>query len=262
MKSMHWGIIASAVLAAGLSIGCSTVDAQTRPPRRQHMVDRLNRVAIRFNTFAAVPNDSRGRIAYGTERGNVYVLEFENGYYRNIWSSPSMATRIQEVQFADLDGDGRYALIAYNTRGHLAIWNIDDFSVRWESPETQFNSIEALTAAQVDRDPQLEILFMSEGRLFIYDGKHFVEEWRSQQIFDATDIVVGDVDGDSEPDIILNTGFVLDAFTRSLKWESLDEFGEILELADIDGDGKLELISGSVGGTKVWDIDMRREKWE
>ena len=103
---------------------------------------------------------------------------------------------------------------------------------------------------------------MSEGRLFSLRRKHFVEEWRSQQIFDATDIVVGDVDGDGEPDIILNTGFVLDAFARSLKWESLDEFGEILELADIDGDGKLELISGSVGATKVWDIDMRREKWE
>lgn len=255
-------IIACATLVISSSISCSTVHARTRSSQNQETIDRLQRVATRFKTFAAVPDDPRGRIAYGTERGNVYVLEFDNGYYRKIWSSPPLTTRIQEVQFADLDGDGRYALIAYNTRGHIVIWNIDDFSVRWESPGTQFASIEALTTAQVDRDPQLEILFMSEGRLYIYDGKFFVEKWRSQQIYDATDIVVGDVDGDGEPEIILNTGFVLDAFTRSLKWESPEEFGEILELADIDGDGKLELISGSVGATKIWDIDMRREKWE
>ena len=74
--------------------------------------------------------------------------------------------------------------------------------------------------------------------------------------------MVGDVDGDDEAEIILNTGFVLDGFTRTLEWESVEEFGNVMELADIDGDRKLELIGGNAKATKIWDIDMRREKWE
>ncbi len=249
------------VVLVGSSLYADTAQAQPRGDQHPGL-DRVRRLALRFNTFAFVPNDPKQRVAYGTDRGIVYVLEYDNGYYRKAWSSPSMVTRVQEVQIVRLKRGDPFALVAYNTRGFLHVYSLDGYSPIWESPETQFESIEALTTAQLDSDPQFEIVFLSRGRLYIYDGAYFHEEWRSDQIFGGTDIVVGDVDGDDEAEIILNTGFVLDGLTRTLEWESVEEFGNVMELADIDGDRKLELIGGNAKATKIWDIDMRREKWE
>ena len=225
-------------------------------------IDAVHRLAVRYDTFAAVPNDPRGRVVYGTSRGHLHLLEYQGTRYREIWVSPSLVTRVREVQIADLRGDGRYAIIAYNTRGYLYVYDLDNYALVWQSPETQFRSVEALAVAQVDNDPQKELLFLSEGTLYIYDGVHFVEEWRSDVVYQANDVVVGDVDGDNEPEIVLSTGHVLDGFSHVLEWESPLSFGDHLELADIDGDGKLEVIAGTGEATSIWDIDERREKWE
>ena len=255
--------ILAALLGLILTDACAQAQLRyTETPVPQNVRDQIKRLCARFDTFDYVPDDPRARIAYGTERGNVIVLEYRDGAYQQVWRSPSMVTRILKVHIADLSGDGDWAIIAYNTRGIISVWSLRGYRTLWETHEGQFRSIEALTTAQVDRDPQLEILFMSEGRLYIYDGAHFVEEWRSDQIYGATDIAVGDVDGSGTPEIVLNTGFVLDAFSRTLKWESVDEFGQYIELVDIDGDGRLELIGGTASATKIWDVDLRREKWE
>jgi hypothetical protein len=222
----------------------------------------VHRLAARYDTFAKVPNDPRGRIVYGTSRGRLHVLELQRGLYREIWVSPSLVTRIREVCIADLNGDGRYAIIAYNTRGYMYVFSLNDFSMIWQAPEMQFQSIEAITVAQVDRDPQKEILFLSSGVLYIYDGKDFFEEWRSGDIYEATDVVAGDVDGDGDIEIVLSTGQVLDAWSHAVEWESPDPFGDHIELADIDGDGRLEVVASSGETAIIFDIDERREKWD
>ncbi len=222
----------------------------------------VHRLAARYDTFAKVPNDSRGRVVYGTSRGRLHVLELQGDQYREIWVSPSLVTRIREVCVADLRGDGRYAIIAYNTRGCMYVFSLDDFTMIWQTLETQFQSIEAITIAQVDRDPQKEILFLSSGVLYIYDGQDFFEEWRSVDIYEASDVVAGDVDGDGDIEIVLSTGHVLDAWSHALEWEAPDPFGDHMELADIDGDGKLELIASSGETAIIYDIDERREKWD
>jgi hypothetical protein len=260
MKSLLRVHVLCGALSVAILLGATTVYAQ--PAAEGPMIDAAQRLSSRFDTFAFVPDDPRGRVAYGTANGNIYMLEYDDGYYRTIWTGPSMVTRVSHVLIADITGNGQYEMVACNTRGYLKIWSTRDFGIVWESPETQFESIEALTVAQVDNDPQLELIFSSRGKLYIYDGKHFIEEWRSNQIFDATDIVVGEVDGDGEPEIILNTGYVLNGYTQDIEWESFEPFGEMLELVDIDGDRKLELISGTPGASKIWDLDQRREKWE
>ena len=226
------------------------------------MSDAVHRLASRYDSFAMVPDDPRGRVVYGTSRGRLHLLEHRRNRYQEIWVSPSLVTRVSEVCVADLRGDGRYAIIAYNARGYLYIFDLDDYSLIWQTPETQFRSIEAMTVGQADRDPQQEILFLSEGILYIYDGQDFVEEWRSDVIYEAADVAIGDVDGDGNAEIVLSSGHVLDAWSRTLEWEAPDPFGDHIELADIDGDGRLELIAGSGGTAVIYEVDERREKWD
>jgi len=232
---------------------------QMQTGRNERAIQSIDK---RFDTFACVPDDPKGRFVYGTNRGRLYVIEKRDRGYAQVWSSPSLVTRVREVQVADLKRDGRYAIVAYNARGYLYVYDLEDYNLIWQTPEMQFNSIEALAIAQVDRDKQLELVFLSEGILYIYDGRHFVEEWRSDAIYEAADIAVGDIDDDGDPDIVLGSGHIIDALSRTLEWVSSVEFGDHLELADIDGDGKLELVAGSDGATTIWDLDERHEKWE
>jgi hypothetical protein len=226
------------------------------------LIDATHRLAGRFNTFAAVPNDPRGRVVYGSSRGFLHLLEYTGARYRELWVSSSLISRIQRVIVADLKGDGSYQIVATTTRGGLFVFDIDSYALLSRTQETQFRSIEAITVADVDGDHRAEILFTSEGRLYIYDSVHFVEKWRSDNVYRATDIAAGDVDGDGQADIVLSSGHVLDGVFRNLKWENTAPFGEIIELADVDGDGKLEVVGGSAQATTIWDVDERREKWD
>jgi len=226
------------------------------------LTDAAHRLACRYNTFASVPNDPQGRVVYGTSRGYLHLIRYTGRRYREIWVSPSLGARVQRVLVADLKHDGTYQIIATTTRGGIYVYDVDTFASLWQSQDQQFRTVEAIAVGNVDNDEQPEILFLSEGRLYIYDGLHFIEEWRSDALFDARDIAVGDVDNDGTVEIILSSGHVLDGRSRTLEWESTQPFGTHLELADVDGDGKLELIAGDNDTVTIWDLDERRQKWD
>ena len=119
-----------------------------------------------------------------------------------------------------------------------------------------------MTLHNVDDDEQVELLFVADGRLHIYDGRDQFEEWRSDQDnITATEILVGDVDGDGAEEIVLNDGFVFDARYRDLEWQSPEPFGERMGLLDIDDDTIPEVIGEFQGRfLRVFDIDLRRLK--
>ena len=75
-------------------------------------------------------------------------------------------------------------------------------------------------------------------------------------------MALGDVDGDGEEEIVLDTGAVLDKNFRNLEWSVSGGFGERMGLMDMDGDGILEVISQYRDGSlKIFDVDERNEKW-
>jgi len=224
--------------------------------------DDIHVLAWRFDTFASAPDDELARVAYGTAEGKLVVLQNKNDHYEEMWRSSELVTRVKEVQIDYVVDDSTLSVIAYNTRGTLFVFDLDRQRLMWRTHEARFSSIEAMTLANVDSDEQMEIIFLASGKLYIFDGRDYVEEWSSTQIFDAKDVVAGDVDGDGQAEIVLSTGHVLDGATRGLEWESTQEFGDCLRLADVDGDGRLEVIAGSEKATTIWDIDERRQKWD
>jgi len=217
-------------------------------------------LSVRFGTFQAF-SDSSG-IVYGDDRGFLRVLERKRGGYEEVWKSEGLGSAIGGVFLLDVNLDGREEIVAYTSGGKICFFDALSRRIIWEIQQDRFQEISTMTLADVDSDVQIELIFCADRLLYIYDGKTQFEEWESDQTLTAEEIVVGDVDGDGDDEIVLNTGVVLDARFHDIEWQSPERFGDRIGLLDVDEDGIPELIAESGGRfLKIWDLDLRREKW-
>ena len=132
-----------------------------------------------------------------------------------------------------------------------------------------------MVVENMDDDPQLELFFIgvkpgqgqsgsgeSAGNLIQFDTKTLFDEWTSPNLWTATDMLIGNVDNDPEPEIILNTGEILNFRFKDVEWKSPDGFGNRLYLIDLDDDNILELVTEyGESYVRIFDIDSRQEKW-
>ena len=100
----------------------------------------------------------------------------------------------------------------------------------------------------------------SDGRVVYVDGANWTRQFTSINEYQATQVRCGDVDGDNRPEVVLNSGQVLDAGTGDVEWEDEPFFARI-ELLDIDGDGIPEVLTENPGNgpLKVFNVGYRRE---
>jgi len=181
--------------------------------------------------------------------------------HRRVWASRRLQGNPQEVIVVDLDNDGRKDHIVCRTPNTLYAFDVHKgFAMAFESSSTMLKNITAFTTANVDGDPQQEIVLIADGRIHYVDGSRFNQEWTSTENYKAVAIRAGDVDGDRRVELVLGSGHVLDSRSGNLEWV-VQGLGPRLELLDFDGDGIPEILSESLGGTlRVWDADFRSEK--
>ncbi|MBT7912320.1 hypothetical protein HN588_00265 [Candidatus Bathyarchaeota archaeon] len=200
------------------------------------------------------------RIALGDQYGILRVLEWEGRAFREVWRSRELRSPIREVFVEDIDMDGRQEIIVYTTRGWILFFSVDTYERLWESPENEYSSIRCMALANIDSDPQKELIICSPAAIHAYDPIDHLEEWRSDRPYLAQEMVVGDVDDDGVLELVLNTGPILDSRFFDLEWEGVD-YGERIKLVDIDDDGIPEVIGQSAGRIiSVYDIDMKQVK--
>ncbi len=221
------------------------------------------RAADRLDHIVAIDtreDDFGPYIALGDRFGLVRVYYLTGDGSEEIWSSKQLDGIVREVIAPDLDGDGKDELIAWTSSAMIYVWSAHDLKLRYETLPNDFTQITCLTAANVDDDPQWEIIVNADSHLYYLDGKTFNREWTSLREYQGTRIAVGDVDGDRNPELVLNTGQVIDSRTGDIKWED-QVFGTRIELVDIDGDGLPEVLTESDGlPLKIYDVDHRQEK--
>ncbi|MDD5718153.1 MAG: hypothetical protein PHQ53_00525 [Candidatus Krumholzibacteria bacterium] len=191
---------------------------------------------------------------------NVYLLH-GGGRHERVWVSQQLDGNAEEVLVVDLSGDGLDDHIICRTPRRLYAWDLNaDFFLRYESQPNDFQSIRAFTVANMDRDPGNEIVLNADDKIHYIAGATFNRKWTSLNNYQATQIRCGDVDGDGQNEIVLNTGQVLDSGTGNVKWED-QVFGARIELLDFDGDGIMEILTESDGAPlRVFDVDYRAEK--
>ena len=199
-------------------------------------------------------------LAMGDRYGLVRLMQLVAGESRQVWTSKQLTGAVLEVLSADLDADGQDEIIAWTGSGVLYVWSSTDRRLRWESLNNDFRVIHCIGIGQVDDDPALEIVVNADQHLHYVDGRSFNREWTSTMEYEAGRLVVGDVDGDSTAEIVLNTGQVVDVRSGDVEWED-EVFGSRIVLLDMDGDGIPEVLSESDGAVmRIFDVDNHREK--
>lgn len=218
----------------------------------------------RFDLLRVLPviEGHQPRMILGDIHGFVRVFEQREVGFEEIWVSEYLEGAIGGVEVIDMDNDSKEEIVLYTETGRLHYLDVKSYTIKWSNPPSEYERITALTAQNVDDDPQPELIFCADGRLIIYDGRDQFEEWRSDQDnITATELLIADVDGDDEQEIVLNDGFVFDASFHDLEWQSPTQFGDKMGVLDLDNDGIVELVGEFRGRfIRIFDVDLRREK--
>ena len=217
-----------------------------------------------FDNLLLLPaaEDAAQRLVFGDMRGFLHVLERVGGAFEEVWTSEYMEGAIHALFVGDVDDHPRDRLVVITDSGRIHYLDLDTYRTVWSLPPSEYERITCALMANVDDDHQPEILLCADGSLVIYDAAAQFEEWVSDEAgIEATDLLIGDVDGDGADEIVLNSGYVFDAKFRDMEWQSPETFGDHMGLLDVDNDGIPELI-GEYSGRyiKIFDIDLRREK--
>jgi len=218
--------------------------------------------AARFRAMAAFEADSipHEYVAFGDARGYMHVLKKKGARFVHAWSTFYLGSPVKEILADDIEPNGIMELIVVTSEGKVFIFDTSTRQRLWENTGNDFESASTLVIAQVDRDSAKELILCADSRLMVMDGEKLLREYQSADKFDAEYMVMGDVDNDGEKEIVLDSGFVVNARSLYIEWQT-DYFGTRLVLFDFDGDGIDELISESGGGgLRVYDLDIRQEK--
>ncbi|MEZ4388432.1 MAG: hypothetical protein R3D98_12845 [Candidatus Krumholzibacteriia bacterium] len=211
--------------------------------------------------FEPLDGEAGMNLVVGDRFGKLNVIHIlPGGQRRTVWTSRQLDGAPEEVLVADLNQDGLDDHLVCRTLRRLYVFKLDDYYNAFESQPNDFSNIRTFTVANVDADPAAEIVINADQKIHYIDGLTFTREFTSLNNYEATRMRCGDVTGDGQADIVLNTGQVIDASSGEVIWQD-EVFGNRLELLDIDGDGILEVVTeGDSTPLKVWDVDFRQEK--
>ena len=215
-------------------------------------------------------------IVYGEELGYLHILETDSSdNLREVWKSPPLNGAVRGVFVEDVDDDGKTDIVAYTSNGDFFIYDYDNHTLKYKTPDGMYTHINCMVIADMDDSPELELLFIGvksgdgdanrstpPGNLIQFDPQSQFEDWISQEKYTATDMIIGNVDTDEDLEIVLNTGEILDYRFKGVEWKSTVAFGSRLYLIDLDNDGILELVTEyDQSYIRIIDVDQRQEKW-
>lgn len=235
--------------------------------------EMLNVLDERYQYFITVPpmDGQPLRFLYGDTGPHVHVYEVTKGRARQVWETGNLGAPVAGLMFRDLNKDGTYSLILATRSGRLVAYDGKNYERVWENFQEPFRIISCITAANLDSDPQDEVILIGQtaqdpgSYIFIYDSVSRGLEWKSQEIFEATEILVANVDSDPQMEIILNSGFIIDSRFYNIQLVKRDGggFGEDMTLIDMNDDGYPDLFGRVPAGRslKLYDIYGEREIW-
>ena len=198
------------------------------------------------------------------DTGHAYLRALDGATGKEKWPATadvySTAGRISLCRtpaLADLDGDGSPDIVAHAFGGGLVAFKADG-SILWHSTNTNgtpyapaFGALSSIAIANMDADASPEIVV--GGTIFDAKGKLLVgagKEGLGANGFSGGNSIVADVDGDGKGEVLC--GNVAYHLDGTVYWQNAAADG-YPAIADLDGDGKPELVVISAGTARVQD---------
>ena len=206
--------------------------------------------------------DGHTFVYFGGEGGRLYLMEQTDGGLSEITEIGVPGT-IRYLRVEDLDSDGSCEVVITSTTGDLEIRDGKNLESLWEERDEDFSTINAMSVGNVDQDTALEIVILADDHLHVYDGETHFKEWQSSDQMEASDILIGDVDGDNEDEIVLSSGVVLSSGFYQIEWSAGKTFGDQLFLFDVNEDKVPEIFARQADGrVRVFNARIQMELWE
>jgi hypothetical protein len=205
--------------------------------------------------------DGKDDIVVGLADGTVYLYD---GPTRQELRKLKTTSSLTALAVADLDGDGKKELVTSDGIG-IAVYAADGSGLLWSLASGGGNSI---AVGNLDKDAALEIVTTATGgKGYVIDGVSHAIEWEYINSFGSR-VALADLDNDGMEEIVGAAAWykitVFDADRKTPAWEAAARLDiASLLIADVDGDGVLEILYGDAQGgtTHAIDTGTKTEKW-
>jgi hypothetical protein len=248
------------LLCLGSSLACASAHARGEAINPAD----IERVAGRFYMMetTGTPGTPSFRLLYTDQAGHLHVEKIEDGGLTSDWETTTLGSRATSLFVTDLYGDGKQKIVVSTFAGRVLIYDLATYQLEWENLQLRYNRIDFMAPAQLDSDPQQEVVILADDHLYIFDGYNRNIQWSSTIPLVATFLAIGNVDDDPQPEIVLNTGKIVDGRFYNIQFQTDKVFGDRIELLDVTGDGYPDVVGEfSDRSIKVFDVWRTREVW-
>lgn len=179
------------------------------------------------------------------------------------WKSPLMT--VAALQVVEL-GNSTRVWVAGNSDG-LRVYNALTQELLAVLALPQNTMVTGLEFGDGNNDGIPDVVALAGNKLFFFNASTMQPEptvdLGAQS--NVQSFALGNVDDDAASEIALADGRVIrvDAASFTVEWNRGSQFGFQLRLADIDGDGRDELVaSQGWSSVQAWDVDLQAVKWQ
>jgi len=252
----------------------SSTEAATTKNLMNPKVDLLYTLmgsSIGRNSMHSVDIDSDGKLeiictasssTFGS--GNYwYVLKKDSitSTWSPSWASKSGSGSINTLEVADYDSDGKLEILIGYDDGSLEIFNAKTL-VLLNTLKIPNESINSIVIADADNDGTNEIVLGCDNSTFLVNASSLTTEYK---IAKGSSVVrVGKLEDNGKNEIAMSAGFVylLKDSVLTQVWNFNTSGGSYMELSDVDGDAKQEIIlAQSWYNIYAYDVDTQTTKY-
>ncbi len=243
------------------NVGCS--DVATSAELNVNLLEKFD-TAYKYFVVLDGTEEHPVRFLYSDVAAHLHVYGVKGDRTEMIWETATMGSAVTSLNVTELREGGPPHLVVSTARGRIIVFDAINFERLGENFLEPFETISCMAIENIDNDPQKELIFIGDGFLNIYDSESTALEWRSQDRYEAQEILVANVDDDPQPEIILNTGKIIDSrfYTVEPSNVASGTFGTRIRLIDMNGDGYPEIVGEMPGfALRVYDVSAQREIW-
>ena len=197
-----------------------------------------------------------------SEGGYWYTQQHDGSELRQTFSSLPREDGLVGVAAARESGVSRIVVV-----GRRTVSLYDGASKRELATFPTISNLNlAVAAGDLDGNGILDAVVCDDSNLYIYEL--LTGSVRIRYGFGCRDVAVGQTDGDPQLELALagnpSGGFVLDGSSLDVEWADLRGFGEHVDLADFDGDGRDEVAAAPTytAGLRILDPESGMQLFE